>query len=312
MTNWEHLLRDWAKPANERQEARANRAAEEIRQALSAYQAVPNSVLKVAAQGSKLNNTDTVDDSDVDIRVELHLDRSQPEEIPPVFMHGETKMAKGLSESQLGLRTVELPITTETFKTHIERALIDEFGDDHVEHHDKCLKVKEQRLTFPADVVPCFPYRLYTSASTFEPGVVIISDTGERIVNFPNQHYKNGVAKNAATSTRFKKMVRCLKRMENELFRQGLLPQRLPSFFIESLVYNCHDGLFNYDSYVSMFASVTFGIYRYLHDANTHPYLMEVNGVKSLFYDGQSWTVEQGEMLAALAWHRVAKDSGLA
>lgn len=309
---WEGRLRTWSKPANEVQEARANQAADEVRSALSDYTLVPNSVMKVAAQGSKLNNTDTEDDSDVDIRVELHLDKSQPEEIPPIFVHGQTKLAKGLTDAELGLRSVQLPVSTKNFKDHIHQALLEQFGGDNVDRHDKCLKVATGGLTFPTDVVPCLPYRLYVNATDYESGIAIFPDSGGRVINFPEQHYRNGVAKNEATRTRFKKMVRCLKRMENELCSIGQLSQGLPSFFIESLVYNCPNRLFLDDSYVTTFLDVTLSIFSMLHEDKDISKPVEANGIKTLFCDGQSWTRSQGRKLAALAWYRIANEIGIA
>ncbi len=305
--DWEAKLREWSKPVDEKQEERARRTAEEIRNALSTYEFVPNSVMKVAAQGSKLNNTDTSDESDVDIRVEFHPQATQPDEIPPVFLSRRTSLAKSLVVEDAGLTAYTMPLTQATFKDHILQALKNEFGASNVSRHDKCIKVSESRLLFPADVVPCFPVRTYSAYGAFEPGVSIRTDSGNEILNYPEQHYQNGLQKNAATSRRFKRMVRCFKRMENLKLSGGHISNALPSFFIESLVYNCPTPLFLVDSYKMSFINISWHLIQALKDESECNKMVEVNGVKSLFNDGQNWTTTQAQEFVLLAWYEVCK-----
>jgi len=46
-------------------------------------------------------------------------------------------------------------------------------------------------------------------------------------------------------------MVRALKRLENELVKEGLLEEELPSFLMECLVYNVPNDKFNHKTYVA-------------------------------------------------------------
>ena len=301
--HWEATLREWSKPVDENQDVAAKATAEQVRQALQNYEFVPNSMMKVRAQGSKLNNTDTADESDVDIRVEFHADSSQADEIPTIFLSRRSAMAKSLVTEDVGLRTYEMPLTQHTFKDHVTRALEEQFGSTNVHRHDKCVKVDESHLLFPADIVPCFPVRTYSAFQVFEPGISIRCDSGIEILNYPVQHYENGVRKNNLTSTRFKKMVRCLKRMENLQVDAGAKP--LPSFFMECLIYNCPDPMFRSDSYATTFIDLMWYLYGALGDQAKSDAMVEVNEVKSLFNDGQSWTAEQGRDLVLLAWHEV-------
>jgi hypothetical protein len=305
--DWEATLREWAKPVDEQQEDRAKRTAEEIRKALSIYEFVPNSMMKVTAQGSKLNNTDTSDESDVDIRVEFHPKATEPDEIPPVFLSRRTALAKGLVVEDAGLTTYTMPLNQATFKDHVTQALEDQFGSTNVDRHDKCIKVSESRLLFPADIVPCFPVRTYSEFGKFEPGVSIRTDAGEEILNYPVQHYDNGVTKNVATLKRFKRMVRCLKRMENWKLADGRISKALPSFFMECLIYNCPKHLFDSESYKTTFLHLTLYLYGALGEQSTCDRMVEVNGVKSLFNDGQTWTAEEARDFVLAAWHEVYK-----
>ena len=116
------------------------RSAEQVRLALSAYDPVPNTMMRVRAQGSKLNNTDTSDESDVDIRVEYFTDGGQDPDIARIFFTKRAGLAKSLTREQLGLIDAPLPLNQETFKTHIERALVERFGSANVHRNDKCIK----------------------------------------------------------------------------------------------------------------------------------------------------------------------------
>lgn len=302
--NWEETLRNWGKPANEQQEARADRTAKEVRDGLSEYPAIPNSSIRVFAQGSKRNNTDVQGDCDVDIAVELQQGHADASEQPSVFDFGVAKAASSaLTKQTLGLVDIPRVLQPPEFKQHVLNAMVIAFDAKHVSRHDKCIKVDSTRLTIPADVVPCYPYRHYVSATHFEPGIMIYPDSGEPIINYPEQHYRNGVAKNSRTGTRYKKIVRCLKCMERDLVENGQLDP-LPSFFIESLVYNCPDGCFASEKYVEMFVMVTASIYGATTTEEWKSWV-EVNGIKSLFLDGQTWTPEQASQLAILAFSLV-------
>jgi hypothetical protein len=198
-----------------------------------------------------------------------------------------------------------MPLTQHTFKDHIFSALEEQFGAVHVHRHDKCINVDESRLIMKADIVPCFPARTYKAYGEFDAGVSIRCDSGEEILNYPEQHYTNGVTKNTTTATRFKKMVRCFKRMENHLVSTRIEIDPLPSFFMESLIYNCPNYLFSPESYVDTFRNLMVHLVALLDDTARSGGMMEVNEVKTLFKDGQTWTTEEALNLAALAWYEL-------
>jgi hypothetical protein len=299
--DWERTLRAWSKPADDKQEEKADRTASEVRDALSEYPGIPNSAMHVFPQGSKRNNTDLPGECDVDVGVELQQGSRTQSATPPVFYAGIATSASGwLTRSMLGLADVPLIKTPAEFKRHVANAMVAAFGEDKVVWHDKCIKVNSTRLTIPADLVPCYPYRLYTSATTFEQGIIIYPDSGGQTVNYPEQHYRNGVAKNNQTGTRFKKMVRCLKRMESELVAVRRVPQ-VPSFLMESLVYNCPTACFSEETYVNNLLAVLARIHHGMTNGLWRDWV-EVNGIKSLFLDGQTWTPSQCEQLAIVAF----------
>ena len=96
------------------------------------------------------------------------------------------------------------------FKNDVQTALNDHFGKEHVTRGNKAFDIKENTYRIAADVVPCFEHRRYDKDGTWikPEGTAFLPDTGARIINWPDQHYANGVAKNTATGQRYKDVVR--------------------------------------------------------------------------------------------------------
>ena len=152
-------------------------------------------------------------------------------------------------------------------------------------------------------MVPCFPYRLYTAASpnAYEEGVRIFPDKGSMIVNFPEQHYQNGVAKNLATRRRFKRMVRCLKRMENELIEREVIAAEAPSFLMECLMYRISDSYFGAEAYVDTFVGAVRQAWYATSDGGRCSGWREINDLKPMFKeDGGVFDRQQA---SDLCWH---------
>lgn len=101
-----------------------------------------------------------------------------------------------------------------------------------------------------ADVVPCFDYRYYFSASSWRDGSKIFKKDGSSLVNWPQQQLDNGIAKNLRSGRSYKKAVRIMKRVENAMVETGD-HRAVPSFFVECLVYNCPDSILNRSTWVS-------------------------------------------------------------
>jgi hypothetical protein len=142
---------------------------------------------------------------------------------------------------------------TETFIRDVEAALVAEFGRRAVTRGKIAFRVRESRLTLPADVVPCFSYRLIygrnlDGSPRYQPGHCVFPQGENRIENYPQQQYDNGVARNNQTGYRYKHLVRILKRLENELVDHGLVG-KLPSYLLECLVFNVPPDAFGYPNY---------------------------------------------------------------
>lgn len=288
---------------DEKQEERAQRTADEIRDALDNYVLLPNSTFQTFAQGSKRNNTDVPGDSDVDIGVvalEDITNRAFASEAS--FSMERAPVVREATNSALGLApTTDRHFRTTEFKENVYLALVDHFGASNVKRANKCITVRSSALTLPADVVPCLPYRLYHGRDAYQEGIRIFPDRGPAVVNFPEQHYRNGSTKNNSTGRRFKRIVRCLKRMENDLLSRGTIKEATPSFLMECLLYRVDNDYFNPESYVESFINtVGFAWYRTCAPERCIGW-QEINDIKPLFQnEGGAFDRAQA---SDLLWH---------
>lgn len=87
-------------------------------------------------------------------------------------------------------------------------------ADDSVTRGNKAFDLHSNSYRVDADVVACFEHRRYNKDGTYTKGTQFTTKDGKTIVNFPEQHYANGVSKNNATGRRYKRVVRILKRLK--------------------------------------------------------------------------------------------------
>lgn len=228
--------------------------------------------IKVFLQGSYANNTNVRTQSDVDIAI-VEED---------IF---QTNYRIGASDSNYGF--VNATPRPKTFKDEVEEALRNKFGND-VERKNKSIKINGNTYRKDADGVPCMRYKDFSLDYTNNPlnyigGIVINSDAGERIINYPEQHIKNGREKNTNTNYYFKKMVRIIKKMRYLMIENGIeSANNLSSFALESLMWNIpNDKYLDYKSYrnVYMFDKLIEYLNNNKHLLNSY---LEANGIKRL------------------------------
>lgn len=296
--DWEATLRAWVKPPSDSEDAKRNKTEEQIKEALQASAVLRPVGYKVYAKGSYANRTNVRLDYDVDIAVEC----------TDFYYHDQTGAAADVKKAAVEQKFAKYSggYTPAQFKDDVEQALIDYYGRSAVTRGNMAMRVREKKTTLPADVVPCFEYhRIYDldSSSNFKfyRGTRIYPDTGSHIHNWPKQQYDNGVAKNDATGRRYKRMVRALKRIENELVKAGTI-EELPSFFMECLVYNVPSDDLNRTSYVADMRAVLAHIFNETLQQDRCSKWLEVSGLKWLFHASQPWTYQQAHALASGAW----------
>jgi len=289
--NWEEVFTAWSQPPGKTEEERCDRAERMIKQAIETDHTLQTKTIRTFSQGSYRNRTNVRQDSDVDVCVLCE----------DAFFYD---LPAGVSESSIGI--VPANYHFDSYKNDVERALISKFGRGSVWRGNKAFDVNKNTGRVDADVAPCFAYRRYVSERKYYDGTALIAgDTGQRITNFPQQQYDNGVAKNNANGRRFKKAVRIVKKLSNEMEDSGVLAARaMTSFLIESLIWNVPDELFGIHSSDSLWSSsltilgssqslhgMMLTILTYLHDRTRDDCLggveclnwTEENGIKPLF-----------------------------
>jgi hypothetical protein len=294
--NWEDTLRKWKNPPSENEKSKRDRTENQIRDALKAANIAELSRASVYSKGSYANNTNVRLDYDVDIAVECR----------EFFYSDLVEGVSGFSKPELGIFDYTGDYSVEKFKNDVETGLVDAFGRRAVQRGKIAFRVRESKTTLPADVVPCFQYKLvhsvgYPSENSYVEGHCVFPKNGSMIKNYPKQQVMYGTAKNDRTMRRYKRLVRILKHLENRLSKEGVI-EDLPSYFIECLVYNVPDQYFGNDKYLDDLQNVLAVIYNETKNQAQCKDWIEVNEVKYLFYSSQNWTYSDAHTFAHKAW----------
>ena len=231
--------------------------------------------LTLLVQGSYANKTNIPTESDVDVAVILES----------TFV---TKYRSGVSDSSYGFS--EGTFSASELKDEVENALKQHFNYKGVERHDKCIKVAGNTYRVDADVVPAYRYRDYSNdykndSDNYVGGIEIRPDSGGSVINYPEQHIKMGILKNKSTNYSFKKCVRIIKNMREEMKDHGYsISPKISSFGLESLLWNVEES--TYTRYSSILRYTFDEVIKFLKDdfENYHGYT-EANGIKLLFSD---------------------------
>jgi hypothetical protein len=257
-----------------------------IREAVAGHPPFASCGLRVFAKGSYANNTNVRADSDVDIAVEC-TDAEYWEE--------------HVSNAHPAQGTYTGIWTPAKLRAELVAALSRKFGGEVDSTGQTAIQVHSNSARVDADVVPCFSYRYYFSNTSSRAGTKLFRTTGESVVNYPQQQLENGRSKNQRTGHAYKKEVRILKRVENAMASAGQF-KKLPSYFIECLVFNCPDSLFSGSTWVS----ITRGILSHISNSLRGPEptegrWVEANDCMYLFHDKQSWARADGREFAEAA-----------
>ena len=162
------------------------------------------------------------------------------------------------------------------------------------------LRVDEVAGSRPSiDVVPSYEYYRYMRYSKAQ-GSCVWTSAGSKIVNWPAQQLANGIAKNNASSRRYKRYARALKHAENHLVKSGLI-SALPSYLMECLAYNVPNDVLRSGTLDYGFQETLRFLYLGL---NGNDYLdwEEPNGLKWLFRGDKKWTAAQAKELILRTW----------
>jgi mRNA deadenylase 3'-5' endonuclease subunit Ccr4 len=134
-------------------------------------------------------------------------------------------------------------------------------------------------------------------------GVELLTDKeSSRVINWPEQHYQNGVVKNTHTGTRYKRIVRCLKSLSNEMVDAGVSTAEVPSFLVECLGWNVPNDHFQHSSYTADVRAALAYLFNNTRSNDDCGEWGEVSELKYLFRSFQKWTRSQAHQFISDAW----------
>jgi hypothetical protein len=306
--SWNDRLTHWERPASDSEEAMIERAAATVRALMSKNRWFAEEGVQVAPQGSYYNNTNVRLESDLDIRAVHPLIRA-------VYANDvivDTANAV-LQYNPAGRDFLQV---AEQMRSEMAAEFMGEFGVLNVDASgNKAIRVNGvPGSRAPVDVVPCFQlhYVQWNPAVgryfVTKGNAIFSRGNGRLTMNFPDQHHENGVQKRARTQLRFKRNVRMLKRLRDELVESRVFgAEEVPSFLVECLVYGVEDQYFlveTDDRYDRLVRIVT-RIYEQLGDPTWVSNTLEINEVKFLFRPDQGWTAAAAKRFTAAAWNRL-------
>jgi hypothetical protein len=296
INDWEDVFTQWAKGPDDTERRKIENTEEQIKAALKNSSALRDKNIKVFTQGSYRNNTNVKHDSDVDIGI-LCTD---------VFY---ADYANDSIESHYSkIHTGGATYTYRQFKGDVQAALVAYFSQNTIKSGNKAFNIKETRRRVDADVSAFFEERYYTGIENYKSGAAMFADNNSqvKIINWPEQHFTNGVSKNKATNRKFKRVVRILKKLNYEMQDKRSVTVEIPSFLIECLTWNVPNDKFSAATYHETIRTILsylfFGTTTSSND-KLYEKWAEVSGMKYLFGNHQKWTVEMANTFLLDAWH---------
>ncbi len=288
--DWENIFSSWANPPGKTERERCENAEQAIKNAIASSDKLKQRNIKVFAQGSYQNRTNVRKDSDVDIGIVCY-DIFYPE-----YLEGTNAETFGHSNG-----TYE----DFTFKNEVEDALVNYFGRNSVKRGNKAFDIKENSCRVEADVAPFFEHRRYHKDASYLSGVELRPDNGRpsQVINWPEQHYQNGVSKNTDTNRRFKSLVRITKSLCNEMADNGnAQAQQIMGFLLECLIWNVPNDKFGHHTWTSdVRACLVFLFNNTMKDDQCSEW-GEVSDLKYLFRPSQKWTRPEAHQFISDAW----------
>ena len=285
----EQQLQAWTAALSPTEEQRAENTIKMIKSAIDASDNLRAMDIEVFTQGSFANNTNVRSDSDVDVCVMLK----------DTFFYD---LPEGKSASDYGITPSSM--TFQRYRDLVKNALEDKFGASYVADGNKSLKIRENTYHVQADVVPAFQYRRYTTTvGRYHEGTRFYAKDGSQVTNYPKVHIKNGTDKNNRTNYKYKKLVRIMKHVKNEMVDDGKTNgDKITSFLVECLVWNVPDStITGYNSWTETVKQAIIYLYNAIKD-DKHKEWGEVSELLYLFR-GRKWTDQDAKQWLYDAWN---------
>ncbi len=296
--DWESTFSTWAQAPGKTEQDRCDNAVRAIRNAVAKSEKLSRRNIKVFPQGSYRNRVNVRKDSDVDVGVMCH----------DCFLF---QYPPGKTAADFG--NVSVDYTFSAFKNELEAALVAHFGRASVHRGNKAFDIRANTYHVEADVAPFFEFRRYFDDGSHIRGVVLVTDQGSRIENYPERlldsgphislHYENSVEKNSQTGRRYKGVVRILKSIRNEMEDHGYpSAQSIPGFLLECMAWNVPNTCYGGHRWDADVRAVMLHLWSNTKTAESCKQWCEVNNFKYLFHSSQPWTRDQAHTFIDNAW----------
>ena len=286
---------------------KAARTHQSIRSHLESDPSLKKYDIDTFLQGSYKNSTTVRGDSDVDMgsctsRI-FFYDVDDLPDTPQQYGYGRSL------RSQITESILPGSFTYWDYRHDVFASLKQKYGT--VEDGNKAIKIAGNTYRLDADVLPCIAFRQYFQAyggrADYHNGIAFLTSTGQRIVNFPHQHFENLKAKDQSTDGKVKGCIRIFKRIRNELEEQNKWDRkRSPSFYLESLVWNAPNHLFS-GPYSTVVQNVLAHLWNDLREKKKNGGLrdyMQANKIYVLFHP-QFWNVDDALAFIDTIWQEV-------
>ena len=221
-------------------------------------------------QGSYKNDTNLRRNSDVDLVVQLDV-RLRP--------RVASLVRPQLRNSGSHMAAYE---RWQSFRRLMLAALREHFGDA-VTTGRKSLKVAQGPIPAAADVV--------VMLKCGNGSALYVPDEHRWAVSFPQQHHSKGARKERSSAGRYKRAIRMFKAARNHLLESNTITEdAAPSYFIECLLYNVPNTLFQ-----SSPAQTYVGAVNWLSTATLRDFKCQ-NQLVDLFGDSRDqWSVDKAQ-----------------
>ncbi len=270
-------------------DASAKKTADSIKTALTRPDtALSDKSVEIYLQGSYANDTNIRADSDVDVVVQLNS----------TFQYDLSLLSENEKQRHNAVYA-NTDYGFGDFRRDVLSVLRAYYGPENITEGNKSLKIAANSGRLPADVIPCLQYRKYsrfqsTSDQNYVEGIQFQTQKEKRwVINYPKEHYKNGVEKNSDRQTQgwFKPTVRVFKNARSYMRDKGILAKgEAPSYFIQCLLYNVPSSL-----YGITYNKTFFNILDWLNKADMEKFVCQ-NGQVYLFGDSpEQWSVVEAK-----------------
>ncbi len=296
LQQWETTFDLWSQGPSQTESTKAENAERGIREAIQSSHKLQNRNIQVFTQGSYRNRVNVRASSDVDIGIlcrDVFFD-----EYPNDNIKQAVKARHSFEPATY---------TYQQFKNEIHEALVNHFGVGAVTRGNKSFDIQANSYRVEADVAAFFEYRYYYSEGNYHSGVELIPDnyTPLRIRNWPEQHYKNGVSKNTQTQRKYKRNIRILKCLRNQMHDKNIASAKnICGFLIEGLMWNVPDVEYMlYERHTDRIKAALVYLYNQTKNDSSCSEWSEVSELKYLFKSSQKWNREEVNDFISDAWN---------